>query len=79
MTSETPHRREASCILQRTIYSWLHDASITDRPVPGNGAGANVAGKEALARTRSLRAQWAAAALAGWTENDARTLIDLIG
>ena len=35
-------------------------------------------GSQALAHTRALRGQWAAEALAGWSETDARALVDLI-
>ncbi len=35
-------------------------------------------GAEALAATRALRADWALTALAGWDEDDARLLSDLL-
>jgi hypothetical protein len=36
------------------------------------------AGAGALAATRALRSEWALGALAGWDEDDARTLTDLL-
>lgn len=35
-------------------------------------------GAEALAATRAMRADWALAALSGWSEHDARRLTDLL-
>jgi DNA-binding MarR family transcriptional regulator len=35
-------------------------------------------GTEALAATRAMRADWALAALSGWSEHDARRLTDLL-
>jgi DNA-binding MarR family transcriptional regulator len=52
------------------------------RPDPRDGR-ANLlsltsAGEEAMAATRALRSDWALGALAGWDEDDARTLSDLL-
>ena len=52
------------------------------RPDPQDGRAAllrlSEAGSEALAAARSLRSDWALMALAGWDEDDARQLSDLL-
>jgi DNA-binding MarR family transcriptional regulator len=52
------------------------------RPDPEDGRASLLsltpAGAEAMAATRALRSDWALSALAGWDEEDARTLSELL-
>jgi DNA-binding MarR family transcriptional regulator len=62
-------------VLERAGY-------VRRRPDPDDGRAALLqltpAGADALAATRTLRSAWAATALAGWDEEDARLLGDLL-
>ena len=62
-------------VLERAGY-------VERRPDPVDGRASLLsltpAGVEAIAATRALRQDWALGALAGWDEDDARTLSDLL-
>ena len=62
-------------VLERTGYVERH-------PDPRDGRATlfrlTPQGTEALAATRAMRADWALAALSGWSEHDARRLTDLL-
>src|SRR5215213_9169606 len=62
-------------VLERAGY-------VERRPDPLDGRASLLsltpAGVEAIAATRALRQDWALGALAGWDEDDARTLSDLL-
>ena len=62
-------------VLERSGY-------VERRPDPRDGRATllrlTVQGAEALAATRAMRADWALAALSGWSEHDARRLTDLL-
>lgn len=62
-------------VLERSGY-------VERRPDPCDGRAALLRltphGAEALAATRAMRADWALAALSGWSEHDARRLTDLL-
>jgi DNA-binding MarR family transcriptional regulator len=62
-------------VLERSGY-------VERRPDPRDGRATlfrlTPQGTEALAATRAMRADWALAALSGWSEHDARRLTDLL-
>ncbi|MBJ7450748.1 MAG: winged helix-turn-helix transcriptional regulator [Blastococcus sp.] len=62
-------------VLERSGY-------VERRPDPRDGRATllrlTAQGAEALAATRAMRADWALAALSGWSEHDARRLTDLL-
>ena len=62
-------------VLERSGY-------VQRRPDPRDGRATLLRltpqGAEALAATRAMRADWALAALSGWSEHDARRLTDLV-
>ena len=62
-------------VLERSGY-------VERRPDPRDGRATLLRltpqGTEALAATRAMRADWALAALSGWSEHDARRLTDLL-
>jgi DNA-binding MarR family transcriptional regulator len=62
-------------VLERSGY-------VARRPDPHDGRATlfrlTPQGTEALAATRAIRADWALAALSGWSEHDARRLTDLL-
>ncbi|MGI8721762.1 MAG: MarR family winged helix-turn-helix transcriptional regulator [Geodermatophilaceae bacterium] len=70
-------------VISRQLSALMNLGLIERHPDAADGRASLISltapGAQALARTRSLRAQWAAAALAGWSETDARTLVELIG
>ena len=69
-------------VASRQIAVLERAGHVERRPDPRDGR-ANLlsltsAGEEAMAATRALRSDWALGALAGWDEDDARMLSDLL-
>jgi DNA-binding MarR family transcriptional regulator len=69
-------------VASRHLTSLERSGYVDRRPDPRDGRAALIhlteSGAAALAGTRALRTQWAAAALADWDEGDARLLGDLL-
>jgi DNA-binding MarR family transcriptional regulator len=69
-------------VVSRQVATLERQGYVDRRPDPHDGRasliGLSEAGAAALARTRVVRSEWAAAALADWDEDDARLLGDLI-
>jgi len=69
-------------VASRQIAVLERAGHVERRPDPEDGRASLLsltpAGAEAMAATRALRSDWALGALAGWDEDDARTLSDLL-
>jgi DNA-binding MarR family transcriptional regulator len=69
-------------VASRQIAVLERAGHVERRPDPEDGRASLLsltpAGAEAMAATRALRSDWALGALAGWDEEDARTLNDLL-
>jgi DNA-binding MarR family transcriptional regulator len=69
-------------VASRQIAVLERAGHVERRPDPQDGRASLLsltpAGAEAMAATRALRSDWALGALAGWDEEDARTLNDLL-
>jgi len=69
-------------VASRQLTTLERAGYVVRRPDPNDGRASLLnltdAGTEALASARSLRADWALGALAGWDEPDARLLSDLL-
>jgi DNA-binding MarR family transcriptional regulator len=69
-------------VASRQVAALERDGLVERRPDPRDGravlVGPSARGAAALARIRALRSGWAAEALAGWDEDDARLLGDLL-
>ncbi|SDP68383.1 DNA-binding transcriptional regulator, MarR family [Klenkia soli] len=69
-------------VASRQIAALEKDGYVVRRPDPLDGRasliGLSETGAAALARTRAVRSGWAAAALAGWTDEEADTLCGLL-
>ena len=69
-------------VASRQIAVLERAGHVERRPDPQDGRASLLsltpAGAEAMAATRALRSDWALGALAGWYEEDARTLNDLL-
>lgn len=69
-------------VASRQIAVLERAGHVERRPDPEDGRASLLsltpAGAEAMAATRALRSDWALGALAGWDEEDARTLGDLL-
>ena len=69
-------------VASRQIAVLERAGHVEGRPDPLDGRASLLsltpAGAEAMAATRALRSDWALGALAGWDEDDARTLSDLL-
>jgi len=69
-------------VISRQVAALERSGYVDRRPDPLDGRasliGLSEAGAAALARTREVRSGWTAAALADWTEEEARTLCDLL-
>jgi DNA-binding MarR family transcriptional regulator len=69
-------------VASRQIAVLERAGHVERRPDPGDGRASLLsltpAGKQAMAATRALRSEWALDALAGWDEDDARTLSGLL-
>jgi DNA-binding MarR family transcriptional regulator len=69
-------------VASRQIAVLERDGHVERRPDPADGRASLLSltpsGAEAIAATRALRSEWALGALAGWDEDDARTLSDLL-
>jgi DNA-binding MarR family transcriptional regulator len=69
-------------VASRQIAALERSGHVERRPDPNDGRASLMrltpAGSAALAEARALRSDWALGALAGWDEDDARLLTDLI-
>ena len=69
-------------VASRQIAVLERSGHVERRPDPHDGRASLLrltpAGADALAATRALRSDWALGALAGWDEDDARLLSDLL-
>jgi DNA-binding MarR family transcriptional regulator len=69
-------------VASRQVAVLQRSGHVERRPDPDDGRASllslTAAGAGALAATRALRSEWALGALAGWDEDDARTLTDLL-
>jgi DNA-binding MarR family transcriptional regulator len=69
-------------VASRQIAVLEQSGYVERRPDPNDGRASLLsltpAGADALAAARVLRSHWALGALAGWDEDDARTLTDLL-
>ena len=69
-------------VVSRQVAALERAGHVERRPDPHDGRASlirlSASGAAALAQTRALRSEWAADALADWTEDDARRLGDLI-
>jgi DNA-binding MarR family transcriptional regulator len=69
-------------VASRQIAVLERAGHVERRPDPQDGRASLLnltpAGADAMAATRALRSDWALGALAGWDEEDARTLNDLL-
>ena len=69
-------------VASRQLATLERSGLVERRPDPKDGRASLLrltpAGIDALAATRALRSQWALGALAGWDEDDARSLSDLL-
>ncbi len=69
-------------VVSRQVATLERDGLVVRRPDPRVGRASlirlSARGAAALARTRAVRSEWAAEALAGWDEDDARRLGDLL-
>ena len=69
-------------VASRQIAVLERAGHVERRPDPRDGRASLLsltpAGEEAMAATRALRSDWALGALAGWDEDDAHTLSDLL-
>ena len=69
-------------VASRQIAVLERSGHVVRRPDPVDGRASLIsltpAGAQALARTRVVRGDWTLAALAGWTEDDAGTLCQLL-
>jgi DNA-binding MarR family transcriptional regulator len=69
-------------VVSRQVAALERQGYVGRRPDPHDGRASLIrlseAGAAALARTRVVRSEWATAALAGWDEDDARLLGDLL-
>jgi DNA-binding MarR family transcriptional regulator len=69
-------------VASRQIAVLERSGHVERRPDPNDGRASLLsltpAGADALAAARALRSEWALGALAGWDEDDARALSDLL-
>ncbi|SOD94506.1 MarR family winged helix-turn-helix transcriptional regulator [Blastococcus haudaquaticus] len=69
-------------VASRQVAALERAGHVERRPDPHDGRACLLSltstGREAMAATRALRQEWALGALAGWDEDDARTLSDLL-
>ncbi len=69
-------------VVSRQVAALERAGHVERRPDPRDGRASLIrlsrSGSAALAQTRAVRSGWAAEALAGWDEDDARRLSDLI-